>query len=71
VRQPPRQRLPSCSSGTGATAYQIFQTMVVVGRSVPETVASHSAVFPTFAAPSFGPVHARIVDRHLHRPPLL
>ena len=55
---------PSCSKRYQRDAYQIIRTMLVGGRGVPETVAHHPAVFPTFTAPSFGPVHTRVVDKH-------
>jgi hypothetical protein len=55
---------PSCSQTYKRDAYQLLRAGLVGGKSVPETVATHPAVFPTFTAPSFGPVHTRNVDRH-------
>ena len=31
------------------------------GKGVPESVAIHPCVFATFTAPSFGPVHTRVL----------
>src|SRR5262249_56942974 len=31
------------------------------GKGMPESVATHPCVFATFTAPSFGPVHTRVV----------
>ncbi len=55
---------PACSKVYQRDAYQILRSMLVGGKGVPATVAKHSAVFATFTAPSFGPVHTRIVKRH-------
>jgi hypothetical protein len=37
---------------------------LVGGKGIPEHVSGHPAVFATFTAPSFGPVHTRPVRRH-------
>ncbi|GGL09790.1 replication initiator [Mangrovihabitans endophyticus] len=55
---------PSCSKLYQNDAYQIVRAGLVGGKGVPEQVAHHPAVFPTFTAPSFGPVHTRVVKRH-------
>ncbi|SCG77659.1 hypothetical protein GA0070609_5434 [Micromonospora echinaurantiaca] len=55
---------PSCAQTYQRDAFQLLRAGLVGGKGVPETVASHPAVFPTFTAPSFGPVHARVVKRH-------
>src|SRR5215467_1791180 len=55
---------PHCSKIYQRDAYQIVRSLMVGGKGVPETVAAHPAVFPTLTAPSFGPVHARVVHRH-------
>ncbi len=55
---------PSCSARYKGDAYQLVRAGLVGGKGVPETVATHPAVFPTFTAPSFGPVHSREVKRH-------
>jgi hypothetical protein len=55
---------PFCSKRYQRDAYQIVRAGLVGGKGVPEEVATHPAVFPTFTAPSFGPVHTRYVKRH-------
>jgi hypothetical protein len=55
---------PSCSRRYRRDAYQIVRSLLVGGKGVPETVAKHPAVFATLTAPSFGPVHTRVVRRH-------
>ena len=55
---------PSCSKLYQRDAYQVVRTGLVGGKGVPEQVAQHPAVFPTFTAPGFGEVHTRIVRRH-------
>jgi hypothetical protein len=42
----------------------VVRAGLVGGKGVPEQVAHHPAVFPTFTAPSFGEVHTRHVKRH-------
>jgi hypothetical protein len=59
-----RKVCPSCSATYQADAYQIIRTFLVGGRGVPTTVTRHPAVFATFTAPSFGPVHTRVVRKH-------
>ncbi|MFF5227476.1 replication initiator [Dactylosporangium sp. NPDC000521] len=55
---------PSCSRTYKRDAYQVVRAGLVGGKGVPEYVAEHPAVFPTFTAPSFGEVHTRVVRRH-------
>jgi hypothetical protein len=55
---------PSCSKLYQRDAYQVVRAGLVGGKGVPEQVAHHPAVFPTFTAPSFGEVHTRVVKRH-------
>jgi len=55
---------PSCASLYQADAYQLLRAGLAGGKGVPDSVASHPAVFATFTAPSFGPVHTRVVARH-------
>src|SRR4029453_6747170 len=38
-------------------AYQLLRAGLAGGKGIPETVAEHPALFVTFTAPSFGPVH--------------
>ncbi|MEV6377275.1 replication initiator [Micromonospora musae] len=58
---------PSCARTYQRDAYQLLRAGLVGGKGVPETVSRHPAVFPTFTAPSFGPVHVRVVKRHTCR----
>nr|WP_236047233.1 replication initiator [Actinoplanes ovalisporus] len=55
---------PSCSKLYQRDAYQVVRSGLVGGKGIPEDVARHPAVFPTFTAPSFGEVHTRNVKRH-------
>ncbi|MFI7522999.1 replication initiator [Micromonospora globbae] len=55
---------PSCARTYQQDAYQLLRAGLVGGKGVPESVAQHPAVFATFTAPSFGPVHNRVVKRH-------
>jgi hypothetical protein len=55
---------PSCSKLYQRDAYQVVRAGLVGGKGVPEQVAHHPAVFPTFTAPGFGEVHTRKVKRH-------
>jgi hypothetical protein len=55
---------PSCSERYKRDAYQVVRAGLVGGKGVPDHVAQHPAVFPTFTAPSFGEVHTRVVKRH-------
>jgi hypothetical protein len=56
---------PSCAETYRRDAYHVIRSGLVGGKGVPESVAGHPAVFATFTAPSFGPVHARVIRRHL------
>ncbi|MGK5738506.1 replication initiator [Micromonospora sp. URMC 103] len=63
-----RERVcPACARTYQRDAYQLLRAGLVGGKGVPETVSRHPAVFPTFTAPSFGPVHVRVVKRHTCR----
>ncbi|MBL7259169.1 replication initiator [Paractinoplanes lichenicola] len=55
---------PSCSKLYQNDAYHVVRTGLIGGKGVPDEVAHHPAVFPTFTAPSFGEVHTRVVKRH-------
>ncbi|MDO3683251.1 replication initiator [Micromonospora sp. C28ISP2-4] len=55
---------PACAQTYQRDAFQLLRAGLVGGKGVPETVSRHPAVFPTFTAPSFGPVHNRSVKRH-------
>ena len=49
----------SCAEVYRRDAYHLIRSGLVGGKTVPETVAEHPAVFVTLTAPSFGPVHTR------------
>ena len=53
---------PACAETYRADTYQLIRAGLVGGKGVPDTVATHPVVFATFTAPSFGPVHTRVVD---------
>lgn len=55
---------PSCAEIYRRDAYHVVRSGLIGGKGVPDTVATHPAVFATFTAPSFGPVHTRAVTRH-------
>jgi hypothetical protein len=55
---------PTCATVYQRDAYQLLRAGLVGGKGVPDTVSRHPAVFATFTAPSFGPVHVRAVNRH-------
>ncbi|MET8353467.1 replication initiator [Micromonospora sp. NPDC005206] len=55
---------PTCAGVYQRDAYQLLRAGLVGGKGVPATVSGHPAVFATFTAPSFGPVHVRAVKRH-------
>lgn len=52
---------PGCADTYRRDAFQLIRAGLTGGKGVPATVATHPAVFATFTAPSFGPVHTRIV----------
>ena len=60
-------RCPSCAERDRRDARSIVLTGLKGGRSVPEQVAEHPAIFATLTAPSFGAVHraGRRGERHL------
>ena len=64
LRQPPRFSLPICAETYRRDAFQLIRAGLIGGKGVPEHVAGHPAVFATFTAPSFGPVHSRPVRTH-------
>jgi hypothetical protein len=49
----------TCAAVYRADAWQLVAAGLRGGKGVPESVAEHPAVFATFTAPSFGPVHTR------------
>ncbi|NJP90048.1 plasmid replication initiator protein [Nonomuraea sp. FMUSA5-5] len=54
---------PACASTYQHDAYHLIRAGLAGGKTVPDTVRTHPAVFATLTAPSFGPVHTRDV-RH-------
>jgi hypothetical protein len=50
---------PACAETYRRDTYQLIRAGLAGGKGVPESVAIHPAVFATFTAPSFGPVHTR------------
>src|SRR5690606_23681918 len=50
---------PSCAHTYQRDAYHLLRAGLAGGKGIPESVATHPAVFATFTAPSFGPVHTR------------
>jgi len=52
---------PPCAETYRADTYQLIRAGLAGGKGVPESVAIHPCVFATFTAPSFGPVHTRVV----------
>ena len=55
---------PGCAETYRRDAYHLLRAGLIGGKSVTPDVAGHPAVFVTFTAPSFGPVHARPVRQH-------
>jgi hypothetical protein len=49
----------ACAETYRRDAYQLVKAGLDGGKGIPANVASHPAVFATFTAPSFGPVHTR------------
>ncbi|WP_406041755.1 plasmid replication initiator protein [Micromonospora sp. NBC_00898] len=54
---------PSCARTYQRDAYQLVKAGLAGGKGIPATVAQHPAVFGTFTASSFGPVHTQRSDR--------
>jgi hypothetical protein len=55
---------PGCAETYRRDAFQIIRAGLVGGKGITPAVAGHPAVFVTFTAPSFGPVHSRPVREH-------
>jgi hypothetical protein len=54
-------RCRACAETYRADTYQLVKAGLVGGKGVPDTVGNHAMVFVTLTAPSFGPVHNRVV----------
>jgi hypothetical protein len=52
---------PSCAATYRSDTYQLIRAGLAGGKGLPASVATHPCVFVTFTAPSFGPVHTRVV----------
>ena len=52
---------PPCAETYRADTYQLIRAGLVGGKGMPESLAAHPCVFATFTAPSFGPVHTRVI----------
>ncbi len=52
---------PPCAETYRADTYQLIRAGLAGGNGIPEQVATHPCVFATFTAPSFGPVHTRVI----------
>jgi len=52
---------PPCSHLYKADAFQLVRAGLVGGKGIGEQVRAHPRVFATFTAPSFGPVHHRVI----------
>jgi hypothetical protein len=52
---------PPCAETYRADTYQLIRAGLVGGKGMPESLAAHPCVFATFTAPSFGPVHSRVI----------
>ncbi len=59
---------PSCAEVYRWDTYQLIRAGLSGGKGVPDTATRHPAVFPTFTAPSFGPVHGRVVNPATGKP---
>jgi hypothetical protein len=55
---------PACSTIYRKDAFQLLRAGLIGGKTVPTSVSTHPAVFATFTAPSFGPVHTRHIRTH-------
>ena len=55
---------PGCAETYRRDAYHLIRAGLTGGKGITPDVATHPAVFVTFTAPSFGPVHTRPVRQH-------
>jgi hypothetical protein len=56
---------PGCAETYRRDAFQLIRAGLAGGKGIPAAVATHPAIFATFTAPSFGPVHARPIRHHI------
>lgn len=52
---------PACAETYRADTFHLIRSGLIGGKGVPDTVTDHPAFFATLTAPSFGPVHTRVV----------
>jgi hypothetical protein len=52
---------PPCAERYRQDAYHLIAAGLRGGKGIPDTVTGHPALFVTLTAPSFGPVHSRVV----------
>ena len=55
---------PGCAETYRRDAYHLIRAGLTGGKGITPDVATHPAMFATFTAPSFGPVHTRPVRQH-------
>ena len=55
---------PGCAETYRRDAYHLIRAGLIGGKGITPAVATHPALFVTFTAPSFGPVHSRPVRQH-------
>jgi hypothetical protein len=55
---------PGCAETYRRDAYHLIRAGLIGGKGLSPAVAAHPAIFATFTAPSFGPVHARPIRQH-------
>jgi hypothetical protein len=57
-------RCAPCAELYRADTYHLIRAGLAGGKSVPDTVTGHPRIFATLTAPSFGPVHHRVINRN-------
>jgi len=60
---------PNCAKTYQHDAFHLVRAGLTGGKSVPETVTAHPALFVTLTAPAFGPVHTRALTASGHARP--
>ncbi len=55
---------PGCAETYRRDAYHLIRAGLIGGKGITPDVATHPAIFATFTAPSFGPVHTRPIRQH-------
>ena len=55
---------PGCAETYRRDAYHLIRAGLAGGKGITPDITTHPAVFATFTAPSFGPVHTRPVRQH-------